>query len=96
MKSGNIEKEQEKKGKKKGKIININGEEIEVSEIFFGQRVVSKCEGFQTIRGLNPSPSSGCAGGLLEPETLPSDPENGDVVPETSENLHILTRISAR
>jgi hypothetical protein len=63
---------------------------------FFGQTSASRYEGFQMIRGLNASPSSGCAGGLVEPETVPSHYEDGDVVPETSETLHILTRISAR
>ena len=75
----------------------MSGEEKErIQWNFFGQTAASRCEGFQTIRELNPSPSSGRAGGLVEPETVQLHPEDGDVVPETSENIHISTRKSVR
>jgi hypothetical protein len=39
---------------------------------YFEQTYGSKYEGFQTIRELNPSPFSGCAGVWVESETAPS------------------------
>jgi hypothetical protein len=80
---------------------------------------------FQMFRELNPSPSSGCADGLVAPNVFPTfreplnpSPSSGyagglvapkpshrfwcyqkletDIVPETSENLHILTQLSAK
>jgi hypothetical protein len=35
---------------------------------FLRHTAVSGCEGFPTIRELTPSPSSGCAGGLVVPK----------------------------
>jgi len=33
---------------------------------FLGQTAASRCEGFLTLQGITPSPSSGCVGGLVE------------------------------
>jgi len=35
---------------------------------FLGQTAASRCEVFPTFRQLTPSPSSGCAGGLVAPK----------------------------
>ena len=67
---------------------------------FLGQRDASGCEGFPPFREVTPSPSSGCAGGMVAPKPshhfwcyqITSTP----VAPETSENLHIFTRLPAR
>jgi len=48
-----------------------------------GQTAASGCEGFPTFR-------------VLTLSTYSAHPEDGDGIPETSENLHILTRLSAR
>jgi hypothetical protein len=47
------------------------------------QTAASGCKGFPTFRELTPSPSSGCAGGLVL------------VLPMYQKTLHILTRLSA-
>ena len=47
----------------------------EFSEIFVRQTAASRCEGFPTFGGgLTLSPTSGCAGGLVEPELMAKCP----------------------
>jgi hypothetical protein len=64
-----------------------------ISWIFFGQRAASRCGEFP-FRELTPSQSSGCDDGLVanNQHTLKTGKES---VPE-KENLHFLTRLSAR
>ena len=56
---------------------------------FLGQTTTSRCEGFSTFRNLTPSPSSGCAGGLVPP----ARPEDGDGV--ISRNVEKPSHIDA-
>ena len=67
-----------------------------------GQTATSERERFTTFRELDPSQSSGCAGGLVTQSSVLVLPNHQhalkcgkDLVPETSQNLHILTRLSA-
>jgi hypothetical protein len=70
---------------------------------FLGQIAASRGEGFPTFHGLIPSPSSGCCLDSAEPKLFwfsrtPSTTlkMGTELVPQTSENLHILTLLSAR
>ena len=59
---------------------------------------MSRCEGFPTFREITPFPFSGyggggCGGGLVAPIHQHTLKVEMELVPETSENLHILTRL---
>jgi hypothetical protein len=44
--------------------------QVRIQRNFLGQTAASRCEGFPTYRELAPSPSLGCAGGLVLPSHL--------------------------
>ena len=75
----------------------------ELIENFLGQTAAPGSEGLPNFRELTPSPSSGCAGGLVAPKLMTdatkqsAHSEDGDgVIPLKVGNFHILTRLSAR
>jgi hypothetical protein len=63
---------------------------------FLRKIAMPSCEGFLMFQEQTSSPSSGCAGCLVETKLFSALYDNGDIVPEMSENFHILLQLSAR